>query len=314
MGLVIGIDLGGTETKIGLVDEHGKILNKTTIPTLVSRGREDVVARIANSIHNILDIANEKDKVLAIGIGSPGSIDRDSGKVLFSPNFPDWRDFPLASMIRKHTGLETFIENDANAFILGEWAFGKYKGSKHMIGLTIGTGIGSGVISHGQLITGHNGYAVELGHIIVEPNGPLCGCGSHGCLEAVASATAIVRFAHEYRKRFPDSAIFSSEKIEAKTVIDAAKSGDELGKIIFDRFIDALARGIGGFIHTFNPEVVIVGGGVSKAGDFLLKNLRERVDRYVMTSFKGTAKVDLSDLVEDAGIKGAASIVFYRKR
>jgi len=314
MELVIGVDLGGTETKIGLVDRHGEILNKTTIPTLVSQGRHDVVMRIADSINNLLNTSTIKGKVLAIGIGSPGSIDRDNGTVLFSPNFPDWRDFPLASLMKEHTGLETFVENDANAFVLGEWAFGKYKGSKHMVGLTIGTGIGSGVISHGQLITGHNGFAAELGHIIVEPNGPLCGCGSHGCLEAVASATAIVRFAHEYRKRFPDSVVFSSEKIEAKTVIDAAKNGDKLGKIIFNRVIDALARGIGGFIHIFNPEVVIIGGGVSKAGTFLLENLQEQVNRYVMTSFKGTAKIDLSDLVENAGIKGAASIVFYRKR
>lgn len=314
MELVVGVDLGGTETKIGLVDKHGEILDKATIPTLVSRGRHDVVMRIADSINSLLEKNAVKDKVLAIGIGSPGSIDRDSGTVLFSPNFPDWRDFPLASLMKENTGLETFVENDANAFVLGEWAFGKYKGSRHMVGLTLGTGVGSGVISHGQLITGHNGFAAELGHIIVEPNGPLCGCGSHGCLEAIASATAIVRFAHEYRKRFPDSVIFSSENIEAKTVIDAAKNGDELGNIIFNRVVDALARGIGNFIHIFNPEVVIIGGGVSKAGNFLLKNLKKQVNRYVMNSFKGTAIIDLSDLVENAGIKGAASVVFYRKR
>ncbi len=310
-----GIDLGGTDTKIGLVDETGNILLKKTISTNVENGKIDVIDRISETINELVKELRKKYssiELLGIGIGSPGQINKEKGIVLFSPNFPDWKNFGVVPLIEERTGIDAYIENDANSFVLGEWAFGNHKGSSNIIGLTLGTGVGSGVISHGQLITGHNGYASELGHMIIDFNGPVCGCGSHGCLEAFASATAMIKFAKESQKRFPDSQIFKAEKISAKTIIEAAKNNDILARIIFRRMVKALAVATGNFIHIFNPEVIIFGGGISRAGSFLLDAVKEEYKKYTMLSFQKTAAIELSNLVENAAIKGASSIVFYR--
>jgi glucokinase len=310
---VIGIDLGGTETKIGIVEEDGKIVEKKVIPTRVSEGRTTVVTRIGEAINELLVKSGiDSKQIIGIGVGSPGSIDHDTGTVLFSPNLPDWSGFGLAAMLERVTGIRTFVENDANSFILGEWAFGEFKGSQHMVGLTLGTGVGGGVITHGILMTGSKGYGGELGHTIVEPEGPVCGCGSHGCLEALASATAIVNLAREYSKRFPQSTIFASPELNSKVVFDAAREGDLAATLIVERATRALAIAIGNFIHVFNPEHLVIGGGISRAGDLLINGIREKLPAFVMTSFNGTFSITLSKLVENAGITGAASIVFYR--
>ena len=311
--LVIGIDLGGTETKIGIVEESGRIIDKSIIPTKVFEGRVAVVTRISEAIKELLmNSGLSQDSIEGVGVGSPGSIDHDSGMVLFSPNLPDWTGFELASMLRTLTGIRTFVENDANSFILGEWAFGRFKGCEHMIGVTLGTGVGGGVITHGKLMTGKNGYGGELGHVIVQPGGPLCGCGSHGCLESLASATAVVNMAREYSKRFSKSLMYQSTQLTAKAVFDSAREGDLAAAMIVERVTDALAVAIGNYVHVFNPEHIIIGGGMSRAGDLLIDGIRRKLPRYVMPSFNDTFHVSLSELVENAGITGAASIVFYR--
>lgn len=306
---VVGIDLGGTFFKVGLVEvESGKIRKKLEKETRVHEGREKVIERMAQAVNEL----TEGVEYLGVGIGSPGSIDHDKGIVRFSPNFPDWVDFELGGMLSSKLGKPVYVENDANAFVLGEKWFGAGKGYNHIVALTLGTGVGGGVISHGLLITGHNGIGTELGHVIIEPNGPQCGCGNYGCLEALASATAIRRMALEGQKKFSESVIFKSEKVDAKAVFDAARDGDLLGKLIADRVVNALAIGISNFIHIFNPEVVVVGGGVSRAGDILFEPLREKVEHLVMPSFKGTYKILQSPLVEEAGILGAASVILQR--
>ncbi|ODN31033.1 ROK family protein [Fervidobacterium thailandense] len=302
---IVGVDLGGTFFKVGLVEaESGRILRKVERETLVAEGGERVVSRMAEAI---LEIAQGYD-VQGVGVGSPGSIDHDSGIVRFSPNFPDWNDFPLGPMLGKFTGLKVYVENDANAFVLGEKWFGAGKGYEHIVALTLGTGVGGGVISHGVLITGKNGIGAELGHVIIEPNGPLCGCGNYGCLEALASATAIKRMALEGQKKFPESLIFKKSSVDAKAVFDSAREGDALALNIVERVVNALAVGVSNFIHVFNPEIVVIGGGVSRAGDILFKPLREKVEHLVMPSFKGTYQIVQSPLVEEAGILGAASV------
>ena len=298
---IVGVDFGGTTFTVGLVDaEKEKILKEEQHETRAWEGFEKITSRVAEVINSI------KEDAEAVGIGSPGSI--LNGVVKFSPNLPDWRDVPLAERIRKLTGLPTFVENDANAFALGEKWFGAGKGYDHIVSLTLGTGVGGGVITHGILLKGYLGIGAELGHVIVEPNGPKCGCGNHGCLEAVASATAIVRMAKEMREVFPDSEIFKSDKISAKVVMDAARNGDKLGTMIRDRMVDALGRAIAGFAHIFNPQIVILGGGVSRAGDVILEPLKEKVESYLMPSFVGTFDVVISPLLDRAGVLGAASV------
>ncbi len=312
--LVCGVDLGGTETKIGLVDEAGGIVGKRIIQSRVSDRSELLVTRIADTIAAMISQTSvDQESVLGVGIGSPGSIDREKGVVLFSPNFPNWDNMELKQKIEEKTRLETFLENDANAFILGEWAFGKHAGSQNMIGITLGTGIGGGIISHGQLIIGADGFGGELGHVIVEPGGPLCGCGSHGCIEAIASAPSISRFASEGKKRFPESSMFRQGTTPStKEIFQAASEGDIAAEIVLERVYTALSVAIGNYIHIFNPRYVVLGGGVSRAGKPLLDGIRDRVGRYTMTSFRDTCEIVLSELFEDAGIKGAASIVFYK--
>jgi glucokinase len=311
--LVVGIDLGGTEIKAGLVDEKKGIIKKISRPTEVEMGNAQVIANITKTVKEL----TENTEFSAIGIGSPGSIDRKNGIVRFSPNFPNWRNFELVRLIKENINVDVFLENDANAFALGEWYFGKAKGLHDFIALTIGTGIGSGVVCNNTFLTGKDGLAPELGHVVVVPNGPQCGCGNRGCVEATSSAKYIALEAKNLLDRYPDSLVLKlagkKEKIESKHVFQAYEKNDPLATVVCNFAIDALARAIGGYVHAFNPEKIIIGGGLSRAGDALFVPLREMTKKYVMSSFADTYTIEQSSLVEDAGILGAASAAFYAK-
>lgn len=305
---IVGIDLGGTMVKIGIVNSNGEILRKDEIETRLELGFQKVVERICNKIKEIVDLKDVK----AVGIGSPGSIDHDKGIIKFSPNFPGWNNVPLKDEIEKHLNVPVFIENDANSAALGEKWFGEGKNKDHIVVLTLGTGIGGGVITHGKLLTGSDGIGAELGHMIVDPHGPICGCGNYGCLEAMASATALIRYANESRKRFPGSKIFELESqrnvLGAREIFDAYRANDKLAIRIFDTFVDAMSVGITSIIHIFNPQVVILGGGMSRSADLFIPKIREKVSMRVIPSFMGTFEIVGSRLGNDAGILGAAAI------
>ncbi len=303
---VLGIDLGGTKVAMGVVDENGNISKRKVIDTRTEEGFESVTQRIAQAIKEI----NDKE-IKMIGIGSPGSIDHENGVVRFSPNFPGWINVPLASAISSKVGLKVVVENDANAFAVGEKWFGVAKGYKNVLGLTLGTGVGGGIICDDKVFRGSTGIGAELGHVVVEPNGYLCGCGNHGCLETIASATGISRLAREWKERYPATII---KEFSAKEVMDAAKKGDPLGMKVFERVTEALGIAIGSFVHIFNPEIIVIGGGVSRAGQFLLDGIERKTHENVMRSFWGTYKIVLSNLVDDAGIYGAASMCFEELR
>lgn len=312
---LIGVDLGGTEIKTGIVSKDKGIINKVSIPTEANLGAEKVAENIIKTIKIISE--GKLDRVEGIGIGSPGSIDRDHGIVRYAPNLP-FHNFELAKAISDELKIPTFVENDANAFALGEWYFGSAQGLKHFVALTLGTGIGGGVVSHGILITGKDGIGAELGHVIVDPDGPLCGCGSRGCIEAIASARNTARWAKEFSIKIPDNMIVklagSIDEIESKHVFMALEKNDFVAKMVVDKITDALAKAIANFAHIFNPEMVIVGGGMSKAGDALLKPIKEKVDLYLMPSFRNSFKIMQSSLVEDAGILGASAAAMYHSR
>ncbi|KLO23226.1 glucokinase [Marinitoga sp. 1197] len=312
---LIGIDLGGTEIKTGLVSKAKGIINKVSIPTETNKGIEKVVENILKSIEIVA--GDNINKIEGIGIGSPGSIDRDAGIVRYSPNLP-FHNFNLTKVISDTFKIPAFVENDANAFTLGEWYFGSAQGLKHFVALTLGTGIGGGVISHGFLITGKDGIGAELGHVIIDPDGPLCGCGSRGCIEAIASAKNTARWAKEFSIKIPNNKIVELagdiEKIESKHVFMALKENDPVARMVVDKITDALAKAITNYAHIFNPEMVVIGGGMSKAGRDLLNPIREKINLYLMPSFKNTFKVMLSTLVEDAGILGASAAAMYHSR
>ncbi|KAF2955696.1 ROK family protein [Marinitoga sp. 38H-ov] len=309
---LVGVDLGGTEIKTGLVSKDKGIINKVSIPTEADKGANIVAQNIIKTIKIVAE--NTLDKIEGIGIGSPGSIDRDNGIVRYAPNLP-FHNFELAKAIKEELNIPTFVENDANAFALGEWYFGAAQGLKHFVALTLGTGIGGGVVSHGILITGKDGIGTELGHVIVQPDGPLCGCGSRGCIETIASARNTARWAKEFSVKIPNNAVIklagSIENIESKHVFMALEKGDIVAKMVVEKISDALAKAISNFVHIFNPEMVIIGGGMSKAGDLLLNPIREKVEFYLMPSFKNSFKIMQSSLVEEAGILGASAAAIY---
>ncbi len=298
---VLGIDLGGTKVAMGIVHEDGRIVERTTIDTRVSEGFEVVIERMAAAASELIKDVGGVD---IVGIGSPGSIDHKKGIVRFSPNFPGWIDVPLAPALSNKLKIKVVVENDANAFAVGEKWFGAGRGYTDILGITLGTGVGGGVISNGKLLRGSTGIGAELGHVVVEPNGYPCGCGNHGCLETIASATGIARLAKEWKLRYPESDV---ENFTAKSVFDAARSGDPLGRKVFEQVTEALGISLGSMVHIFNPQIIVIGGGVSRAGEFFLKEVQKRIRENVMRSFWGTYETVLSDLVDDAGIYGAAS-------
>ena len=310
MRKVAGIDLGGTMIKMGIVDEKDGIIDKIEFETKLDLGFEGVVKRMVGMLKELLE--KNSVEISAVGIGSPGSIDHENGVIRFSPNFPGWENVPLKAEFERLSSFQVFVENDANSAVLGEKWFGAGKNKEHIVLLTLGTGIGGGVISHNILIKGHDGIGAELGHTVVEPNGPLCGCGNYGCLEAIASGSAMVRFANEGRRKFPNSKIFQLEKdrgvLGAKEIFDAFRKNDPLATRIIERFIDAMSTAIANFIHIFNPQIVILGGGISRGSDVFFDELKKRVEMKVMPSFVSTYELVVSPLLNDAGILGASAV------
>jgi glucokinase len=310
---VIGVDLGGTNIKAALVSEDGCLLRKKSIKTNVTSGRSNVAKKIAELVNEMAD----GDKDVKVGIGSPGSIDRDRGIVRFSPNLPDWLDFPLAPAVMEQSGFEVFVENDAKAAALGEKWFGEGRGSDNFLVLTLGTGVGGGAVTNGHLIIGGTGIGGELGHMCVDPYGPLCGCGSHGCLECYASSSGMKRLAEEYRLRYPGSLVFaaSSEgQFEAVSIFTSYQKKDPLAEVIVSKFIFAMGVAIGSLVNIFNPEKIILSGGISASAPLYIPQVMKIANEYTVLSMMNSFEIVQSSLKENAAIFGAASIVFDRMK
>lgn len=313
MKLYIGVDLGGTNIGAGIVDETGKILLKDEIPTGASRPFEEVIRDMASLIEDIMQKGGYTiSDIESIGIGSPGSMDREQGKVVFANNL-GWRHVPVRQELQKYIDLPVYLENDANAAGLAESVAGACQGVKNSVTITLGTGVGSGIIIDGKPYSGSHGVGAELGHIIVHAGGIQCNCGNKGCLEQYASATALIREGRKAAQESPDSLIGKSvdgdiDKINAKVIIDAAKEGDSVALELFDTYIYYLTMGIVTTINMLDPSIIAIGGGVSRAGDFLLDAIRKSLDEHIFYKDKPFAKIYLSELGNDAGIIGAAML------
>lgn len=312
--LLVGVDLGGTKIAAGAVDRSGRLLSKATRDTQAERGAEAVAATIQEAIAAALAQVKDGDaRLLGIGVGVPGLADVDAGLVLFAPNL-NWQSVPLAALLRTHREVPVYLDNDANAAALGEQWVGAGRGVKDMILLTLGTGVGGGLIFDGQVYQGTAGYAGEIGHMAMTEDGPLCGCGRRGCLETYASATAVIREAREALERGEETSIkalaaASSRGLEAKTVFVAAAQGDKVAAAITDKLVRYLGLAIANLVNILNPEIVVVGGGVAAAGDQLLVPLRAAVHRRALAGPAQSAAIIGAQLGNDAGIIGAASLV-----
>lgn len=316
---VLGIDIGGTNTVFGIVDARGHVVASDSIKTRKHNKFEDYIAELHDGIARLLRANEAENKIQGIGIGAPnanyytGTIDNNVNLPWSAPNLP------LADAVsRSFGGIPVAVTNDANAAAIGEMTYGAARGMRDFIMITLGTGVGSGIVINGQMVYGHDGFAGELGHVIVKRNnGRACGCGRTGCLEAYASATGVARTAREFLEVRSDPSTLRDldiENITSKDVYDAAVAGDKLSKEIFEFTGKILGEAFADFIAFSSPQAIVLFGGLAKSGDLLLKPIREAMDSSVMPIFKGKTKIILSELKEsDAAVLGASALGWEAK-
>ena len=313
---LVGVDLGGTTTKLAFLNQNGDLIHNWEIPTDISEKGENIPTDIAHAISTKLkQLGERKEKLLGVGIGAPGPVDGEKGIIYEAINL-GWKHYPLCEVMTKLMGLPVVVENDANMAALGEMWKGAGSGSKDLVCVTLGTGVGGGVITNGAIVQGVSGAAGEIGHIIVElENGFPCNCGLSGCLETIASATGMVRLAmqHLNSSRSSESqlaACLSAQGyLTAKDITDCARKGDEYAQFIVDRVSYYLGYALANVANTLNPQTIIIGGGVSRAGDFLLRNVEKYFRQFTFIRVKESTKLSIATLGNDAGVTGAARLI-----
>lgn len=307
----IGIDLGGTNIKVGVVDENYNIVGKSNIKTNLPRPSEEIAESIAEGVRlACADAGISASDVNSIGIGTPGVANRNTGVVLYSCNL-GFNNFELGKVLGEKLGTQIFVENDANAAAFGEVVNGAGKGYKNVVVITLGTGVGGGIIIDGKIYTGFNFCGGELGHTVIEYNGRQCGCGRKGCFEAYSSATALINMTKEAMEANSDSEMWkiagSLENVDGKTAFDGMRAGDKAAVGVVDMYINYLGCGLVNIVNTFQPELLLIGGGICKEGENLTKPLNEYIEResYCIDPNRST-KLDIAKLGNEAGIIGAA--------
>ncbi len=315
---VVGIDIGGTNTVFGIVDARGVVLASSSIKTRKHATVEAYIDELHTELTKLMDVNDAIDKIHGIGIGAPNA-NYYTGTIEQGVNLPWPTPIPLAQLVSEKFGIPVSITNDANAAAIGEMTYGAARGLKDFIMVTLGTGVGSGIVINGQLVYGHDGFAGELGHVIVKrSNGRLCGCGRTGCLEAYCSATGVARTAREFLEaRANEPSLLRNiptDEITSKDVYDAAIAGDKLAKDIFEYTGDILGAALADFTVFSAPEAFILFGGLAKSGELLMKPLRNSLEKNMMNIWKNKVKVLISELKEaDAAVLGASALGWEAK-
>ncbi|MDR2773394.1 MAG: ROK family protein [Tannerella sp.] len=309
---VIGIDIGATNSVFGVVDARGTILYDGSIKTAIYEDVNDYVSALAGGLAEVIAKAGGPDKFKGIGVGAPNG-NYFNGCIEFAPNLPWKGKIPLAQLISEKTyNIPVTLTNDANAAAIGEMTYGAARGMKDFIEITLGTGVGSGIVIGGTLVYGHDGFAGELGHVTVRQNGRLCGCGRHGCLEAYASATGVARTAREILMTRTEKSLLrdlNPEDITSKDVYDAAVKGDKLAVEIFEFTGNILGEALSNFVAFSSPEAIILFGGLTKAGDLILNPVKRAMEGNMLKVFQGKTKLFISQLKEsDAAVLGASAL------
>lgn len=306
----IGIDLGGTNIAVGLVNEEGRIIAKTETPTLASRPYQELIKDMATCAKKVMEEAKiTEDELHSIGVGIPGVADKD-GMVIFCTNL-GWRNVPLRAELQQYINKPVYMDNDATVAGWAEYQAGVSRGTDSSVFMTLGTGLGGGIVMNGKIWAGAHGAGSELGHLVIEVDGVPCTCGKRGCAERYCSATAIIRMAREACADAPNCLIMRAvegdmDKINAKVVFDAAKEGDSVAMQVFNRFVKYLAIAINNVISFIDPDMIILGGGVSRAGDFLLDAVKAALPEYLFYPTLKQPELRIASLGNDAGIIGAA--------
>lgn len=315
MNYRIGIDLGGTFVKYGLVGEGGEIIGKGKASTPAGCGYAETVEVIASAVRNITE---QGIRICGIGIGAPGVVDGEKGIVLTSGNL-GWENKPLACDLSKSLGIPVALTNDANAAAFGEYACGAGSSYKSVVLITLGTGVGSGIVLNGKLYEGNEGAGAELGHEVIRFGGEKCACGRRGCFEAYASATALIRQTRRAMERNTASALWqlcggNPDKVNGKTAFDGAKEGDATAKRVVNKYLSYLSEGLANIANTLRPEAILIGGGISAQGESLTEPLQKRVDKLMLGHGRyAPVKILTASLGNDAGLVGAAMLAKQRE-
>lgn len=308
---VVGIDIGGTNSVFGIVDARGNILTSGSVKTQAYAKVEDYVDDVCKNLLPLIQSQGGTDKIKGIGIGAPNG-NFYNGTIEFAPNLP-WKGvIPLAALFEERLGIPTALTNDANAAAVGEMTYGAARGMKDFIMITLGTGVGSGIVINGQVVYGHDGFAGELGHVIARREGRICGCGRKGCLETYCSATGVARTAREFLAAKTEPSLLrniSAEEIQSKDVYDAAVKGDKLAQEIFEFTGNILGEALADAIAFSSPEAIILFGGLAKSGDYIMNPVRKSMEDNLLNIYKGKTKLLVSELKDsDAAVLGASAL------
>jgi glucokinase len=308
---VIGGDLGGTRFRVVLADEAGRFVARGNCLTEAYRGRDAVIERLKATIREVLVAAPRPPE--AIALSAPGPLDPWKGIIHQAPNLPGWDNIPVKDIFEQEFGIPFLLGHDANVAALAEFRYGAGRGTQDMIYITVSTGIGGGIIHQGRMLLGHGGGAGEVGHMTLEIDGPLCGCGNRGCLEALASGPAIRRQAAD-RVRAGEASSISAraggdlDKVSTEIVVEAARDGDALAIDVMRRAGLALGTGLANLMHIIDPEIIVLGGGVTHAGELLFAPMREAIECHAMPVYRQRTRVVTAELGDDVGLYGAVAL------
>lgn len=309
---VIAVDLGGTNIRVAVINESGEMEHRSRLATHAHEGPEAVIRRIGTLIEQVVTTAGLEDDV-PVGVASPGPLNPRTGIVHYTPNLPGWRDVAFVEMLSSQIHRQVTLANDGNCAALGEARFGSARGIENLIYLALGTGIGGGIISEGVLIDGKNGLGAEVGHTLVALDGPRCTCGSVGCLEAFASGWAIQREAEAVATTADGDlmrALAGEGPIHAGVVAEAAQQGDPAATQVLERAARALGAAMGSFVNIFDPQMIVIGGGVAVLGDLLIEPARRAMPSHSFVDMRREVKIAYSSLGGDTGLYGAAALAF----
>ena len=318
--LILGVDLGGSKILTAVVNSRGEMLSSNESTTPATEGHEAVIQSIVDSSHRVLKQADVAiSELIAIGVGAPGLSNPETGILFTSPNLPGWRNVPLRDIMQERLDKKTFVINDANAAALGEFCFGAARGTRNFIYVTLSTGIGGGIVIDGKIYSGVIGAAGEVGHMTIDDEGPICNCGSRGCWETLASGTALAKEARHRIKEGVRTSILEYvegdvEKVTAQVIHSAAKQGDSLAKELIARTGYYVGVGLANLINIFNPELIVIGGGLSNIGDMLLKSAFKVAGERAFKEAFQAVRFASTELDRNSGVLGATAFALQEMR
>ncbi|MFL5760794.1 MAG: ROK family protein [Thermomicrobiales bacterium] len=307
---MVGVDLGGTNLRAAVICSSGAIEQRQSVPTNADDGPDTVLQRMATLVESVAGAA-ALDTSAVIGVAAPGPLNPKTGVVHFTPNLPGWRDFPLRDELARLTGMHVVVENDANCAVVGEARFGAAKGAQDVIYLGLGTGVGGGAIANGKLVSGVNGLGGELGHVCVAVDGPRCTCGGIGCLEAFTAGWAIAREGELVAATSDGESLrlaAGGNGVTPRTVINAADAGDAAARAILERAGRALGAALGAFVNIFNPELIVIGGGLGVGDSHIISAARSSLIDYSFRAQRLAARIVIAELGDDSGLFGAGAM------